>query len=238
VRLHPARRISLSQLVVDQLLEQIRDGTIKPGDRLPGEFELMRMLNVGRSSVREGLRALIALGLVETKPGRGAIVAAGSTNPLGRLGPEMRSIQQLQKSTLLNLLEVRESLEGQAAQLAAERATAMVAIDYHAVECEKLLSEGRSAVRANIDFHLAIAKATHNNLLVEALRHLSGQVREFRERMAREVPGISNQDLTEHRVILETIRNRDGMEARRLMIEHIRGFAARVRRVGESEISG
>lgn len=62
----------LSQAVLEQLLARIRDGSIRAGDGLPGEYELMRMLKVGRSSIREVLRGLITMGLVETRPGRGA----------------------------------------------------------------------------------------------------------------------------------------------------------------------
>ena len=67
--LKQVQRIPLSQIVLDQLLEQIRKGTLRPGDLLPPEPELMRMLNVGRSSVREAVRGLITLGLVEARPG-------------------------------------------------------------------------------------------------------------------------------------------------------------------------
>jgi DNA-binding FadR family transcriptional regulator len=82
VVLKPATRVPLSQVVLDQVLAQIRDGSLRPGDRLPSEYELMRMLGVGRSSVREALRGLISLGLVDTRPGRGAVVLSRASSPL------------------------------------------------------------------------------------------------------------------------------------------------------------
>src|SRR5262249_28775398 len=108
LHLEQARRRSLSDTVMDQLLSQLRNGSIRPGDRLPGEHELMRMLGVGRSSVREALRALITLGLVETRPGRGPVVVARSPNPLAGLGRGADVADALQKSAVLDLLEVRE----------------------------------------------------------------------------------------------------------------------------------
>src|SRR6516162_9215081 len=117
----PARREAVSQIVLDQLLAEIREGSLKPGDRLPTESELTRMFEVGRSSIREALRGLITLGLIETKPGRGAIVRHGAESPLARVGFRV-SVEQLNTRALLDLLEVREALEGQAAEYAARRA--------------------------------------------------------------------------------------------------------------------
>lgn len=231
VRLKPTQRVSLSQMVLDQLLSRIRDGSIRPGDRLPGEYALMRQLKVGRSSVREALRGLITLGLVETKAGRGAIVVARASSPFSYLHPQDECIAHLQKWAVLDLLEVRESLEGQAAQLAAERATPaeVAAIGRQALEVEKQIAEGRTYFRANCEFHLAIAQASHNSVLAESLRHLLREVRAYRERLMREIVEISERDMTEHRAILEAIRRHEPVGARRAMVKHLRNFAKLVR---------
>ena len=233
-------RIPLSQAVLDQLIAYIKSGAIKPGDRLPGEYELMRRLGVGRSSVREALRGLITLGLVETKPGRGAIVLAGIPNPLAHLQARGLSIEQLQKLAILDLLEVRESLEGQAAQLAAARATPpeMAAISRCALEVERQVAEGRTYFRANFAFHFAIARASHNSVLAESVRHLVGEIRAYRERLMREVPQMPERDVTEHRAILKAIQDHDPDRARRLMIKHLRSFAAVVRSLDAASVRG
>lgn len=231
MRLKPTQRVSLSQMVLDQLLSRIRDGSIRPGDRLPGEYVLMRQLNVGRSSVREALRGLITLGLVETKPGRGAIVLARLSSPLSYLHPRDESIAHLQKWAVLDLLEVRESLEGQAAGLAAERARPadVIAIERSALEVEKRIAKGYTYFRANVDFHLAIARASHNSVLAESLRHLLREVRAYRERLMREIVGIAERDMAEHRAILEAIRRHNPAGARRAMVKHLQNFAKLVR---------
>ena len=231
MRLEPPRRVSLSQAVLDQLLARIRDGSIRAGERLPGEYELMRMLKVGRSSVREALRGLITMGLVETKPGRGAIVVARAPNPLAHLAAHGQSIEHLQKWAILDLLEVRESLEGQAAELAAERATPqdLSAIQRHLLEVEKEIAEARTYFRSNTNFHLAVARASRNSVLAESVRHLVGQVRAYRERLMRELRDMPERDVAEHRAVLEAIRRHKPEQARRAMVRHIRSFAQIVR---------
>jgi GntR family transcriptional repressor for pyruvate dehydrogenase complex len=234
VVLKPASRMPLSQVVLDQVLAQIRDGSFRPGDRLPSEHELMRMLSVGRSSIREALRGLISLGLVETRPGRGAIVLSRVSSPFAHLQTQGLSIERVQRSALLDLLEVRESLEGQAAELAARRATAedLRHIEQQAADIQKQIAAGRIYSRANVQFHLAIAHASHNNVLRESLSHLLGQLREFRERTIREIPQMSRRDVAEHRAIVEAIRARRPGQARRAVVQHIRRYAAMVKRLG------
>ncbi len=233
--LEPAERRSLSQMVLDQILAQIREGAIRPGDRIPGEFELMKLLKVGRSSVREAMRGLVTLGLVETRPGRGAIVAARAANPLEHLGMRSRSSRVVQKYALLDLLDVREGLEGQAAGLAALRATPedLAAMERHVAAMDKQIKQGRTYFRSNVEFHLAVARSSHNGLLVESAENLLGQVRAYRERLMREIPDMPERDVKEHRAILEAVKAGNAERARRAMVTHIRTFAGLVRRAGD-----
>jgi GntR family transcriptional repressor for pyruvate dehydrogenase complex len=226
----PTQRVPLSQKVLDQLLSRIRDGSIRPGDRLPGEYELMRQLDVGRSSVREALRGLITLGLVETKAGRGAVVLEQPRAPLRALKSLRQSIGHLQKSAVLDLLEVRESLEGRAATLAAQRATPtdVAAIVQAAEEVERCIARGVTYFRANMEFHVAVARASHNSTLAESLRYLLREVRGYRERLMREIIGMADRDMAEHREIVEAIRQGKAAGARRAMMKHLRSFAALV----------
>jgi GntR family transcriptional repressor for pyruvate dehydrogenase complex len=235
VVLKPATRMPLSQVVLDQVLAQIRAGSLRPGDRLPSEHELMRMLSVGRSSVREALRGLISLGLVDTRPGRGAIVLSRVSSPMAHLQTQGLSIERVQRSALLDLLEVREGLEAQAAELAARRATSedLAHIQARAAELEKQIAAGRIYSSSNVQFHLAIARASHNNVLRESLGHLLIQLREFRERTVREIPQMSGRDIIEHRAIVEAIRRRRPAVARRAAVGHIRRYAAMVKALGD-----
>jgi GntR family transcriptional repressor for pyruvate dehydrogenase complex len=118
--------------------------------------------------------------------------------------------------------------------LAARRATAedLVHLQARAVELEKQIAAGRIYSRSNVQFHLAIARASHNNVLRESLGYLLGQLREFRERTVREIPQMSERDVVEHRAIVEAIRRRRPAAARRAAVEHIRRYAAMVKELG------
>jgi GntR family transcriptional repressor for pyruvate dehydrogenase complex len=231
LQLERAHRHSLSETVLEQLLAQLRNGSIRPGDRLPGEHELMGMLGVGRSSVREALRSLITLGLVETRPGRGAVIVARSPNPLAHLGSGADIADALQKWAVLDLLEVRESLEGQAAALAAERATPLdlVTIERHALEIERRVEGSLTYFRENAALHTAIARASHNTILAESVQQLVVQVRVYRERLMQEIQGMPSGDVTEHRAVVAAIKDGDPERARAAMVAHIRRFAELVR---------
>jgi GntR family transcriptional repressor for pyruvate dehydrogenase complex len=225
-RFRPARREAVSQIILDQLLGEIRSAKLRPGDRLPTESELMGLFEVGRSSVREALRGLITLGLIETKPGRGAIVAHGAESPLARIGLGV-TLEQLNTRALLDLLEVREALEGQAAAYAARRATAAEVkglLLLHAA-VERDVRQGRTYFRTNAALHTAIARAARNSVLAESIRLLAGQVRGYRERLMRELPSMPKNDLVEHRAIIEAIAAGAPDKAREAMVTHIRSFS-------------
>ncbi|MBM3524315.1 MAG: FadR family transcriptional regulator [Alphaproteobacteria bacterium] len=225
--LAPPRRTPLAAMVFDQLLAQIEHGKLRPGDRLPPELELTRILEVGRSSVREALHGLIALGLIETKPGRGAVVVGSAPHPFAGLARMRKVATRMQASALSDLLEVRESLEGKAAHLAAQRASdADIALIERAAGAIDRRPAGRAAYfKANVAFHVAIARASHNRALERAITLVIGQVRSFRERLIDEVEAATAGDEREHRAIVSAIRERNPRRAERAAIDHVRTFA-------------
>ncbi len=119
--MNAVNKVSRSSTIVHRLEELILDGTLKPGDRLPSERQLSDRLNASRPLIREAMKELRGRGVIETQHGRGSFVKGmldqvDAHNSLTRL---YNSHPRL----LFDLLEVRERLEGQAAQMAAERAT-------------------------------------------------------------------------------------------------------------------
>jgi GntR family transcriptional repressor for pyruvate dehydrogenase complex len=212
--------------VLDQILAEIREGRIKPGERLPSERVLMEAFAVGRSTVREALQGLVTLGLVSNRQGRGAIVTIQAASPLALLRRNI-DLEQLKKRALLDLLEVREALEGKAAEFAARRATAddiaNLERQHEAVERDVVLE--RSYFRANALFHKAVATAAHNPVLAESIKLLIGQVKDYRERLMREIALMPHRDVREHLAILTAIRRRDAGRARDAMVAHIRSFS-------------
>jgi len=177
------------------------------------------MIGVGRSSVREAVRALSFMGVIESKPGRGAIVVTRIDNPV----PPKDAAFALHSSAMRELYETREFLEGGTAALATERATPadFAAIEQAAQSVARRFEAGQSAFRQNTDFHLAIARAAHNNVLLESLRRLLSQIQDFRQQVTDSVPDLPRRDVKEHRAILEAIRAGKRLRAQALMADHI-----------------
>lgn len=228
-RFRPAARVPLSQIVFDLTMTEIREGRLRPGDRLPTELELGQMFKVSRSSVREALRGLVTLGIIETRPGRGAVVAAKAQVPTTSL-PRHADLDNLDRQALLDLLEVREALETKAAMLAVERATeediATLRRLHKAVVSD--VEAGRSYFKTNAAFHRAIAEAAHNPLLAETIAQVGGQVRTYRERLMREITFMPQQDVREHGAIVQAIAARRRDRAVEAVVSHLRSFAALV----------
>ncbi|GAB3213190.1 FadR/GntR family transcriptional regulator [Marinactinospora thermotolerans] len=158
------RRTGLVDQVISQLRTQIDSGEWTVGDRIPTETELSEQLEVGRNTVREAVRALAHAGLLEIRQGAGTFVRASS-----ELGGALR--RRLERSRLLENLEVRRALELEAARLAALRHT-----EDDIAEIEAALAQRDTAwaqrdmaafVEADFSFHRAVVKATHNSLLIE-----------------------------------------------------------------------
>jgi GntR family transcriptional repressor for pyruvate dehydrogenase complex len=150
--------------VVAQVLALLRSGSRRPGDLLPPEPELMRLTGVGRSTVREAIRTLETLQLVEVRQGRGTVVA-------GRPGDDLDDPHMLlfvsDHRALLDVIEARRAIEPMIARLAAQRATpADVARLGRALATIKaILTRDLPPTawrEAHLEFHAALAHATHN----------------------------------------------------------------------------
>ncbi|APW38924.1 hypothetical protein RD110_18345 [Rhodoferax koreense] len=166
----PVRVKSQPQRVVDGVSERIHGGALKPGDRVPAEPALMREFGVSRTVVREAMSRLQASGLVETRQGVGTFVlATPMASPLLSVGP--RDIQVRQK---LAMLELRISLESEAASLAAaRRADAHLAAMRAALDTfDAQRRAGGSTTEADFQFHVQIAAATGNEYFQEVLQSL------------------------------------------------------------------
>jgi GntR family transcriptional repressor for pyruvate dehydrogenase complex len=213
------KRRSLYQDIVGQVQEMIRDGVLKPGDRLPPERDLAERLQVSRSSLREAMRALELQGLLVSRPGAGTYVSAESLNTLVSI---IASSHGETRDVKADIFEVRHLLEPQIAGLAADRATGddierMVgALE----EQEQQLAGGGTGVEGDTAFHFALAQATHNWALVRVITTISDVLRQSRDQSL-QTPGRPQRSLASHRQILETIRRRDSAGAEAAMRYHI-----------------
>jgi DNA-binding FadR family transcriptional regulator len=172
--LTPLRRSPLVELAVGQLHQQLMSGQWPVGSRLPAETELAEQMGVGRSTLREAVRALAHAGLLETRQGSGTFVLSLAADV--SWGPRLR------RAALLEVYEVREALEVQAARLAAVRRTAPDVAALHASlaarDRARELGEAGSFVRTDLAFHRTVVAASHNHLLADMFDSFAVVLRE------------------------------------------------------------
>ena len=216
-------RATVSDAIVDQLRGLVAQGVLIPGDRLPSERELCKRFGVGRTSVREALRPLITMGLLEGRMGSGTFVAAES-------GQFQKSLQWGLLSDLHSqedLVETRHMLETNAACWAAERAGEdnLAAIRMKLRGMEENLRHPTIFQNFDADFHFEIARATQNRMLYRLINVIRGQIQTWiGERLAltpdrSEI--LARTSLAQHRKIFTAIEAKDGPAARAAMDRHI-----------------
>ena len=232
--LRPSR--NLTEEIIERIANEIRSGRLEPGSKLPTEQKLMHALRVSRTVVREAVAALRAEGLVTTRQGSGAFVAADARRTAFRIDPDgLSSI-----SDVLNVMELRVAVEVESAWLAAERAKSwqIAAIMRALADIDAAIDCGDSAVNEDFAFHRAIAEATTNPQFSLFLAFLGQHViprHSIRTSLA--TPAEQHAYLAriqkEHRRIAEAIRTRDANEARRAMRAHLVKSLERYRQLAE-----
>ncbi|HYG57867.1 MAG TPA: FadR/GntR family transcriptional regulator [Symbiobacteriaceae bacterium] len=219
------------QQIVEQISRMIREGVLRPGDRLPPERQLAEEFGVSRAAVREALSALGLMGLVEVRQGEGTFVRVSQeslVNPLA-LMLTMENDQLLE----LELLEIRAALEAEAARLAALRwEPEDMAVMESAMEViAKSVTSDEKGAAADWAFHRAIATASGNGLLLRIMTTLTDNMMEalhrYRERLMRH-PGMDRVLVEEHQNILDAIRSRDPERAYDRMRYHIERTKAKL----------
>jgi DNA-binding FadR family transcriptional regulator len=203
--------------VMADLEEALLAGRLRPGDRLPPERELAARYRISRPVIREVLRELVAKGLVEVSPGRGAFVLRpGLAQGAAPLEAQLRR----QGATVRDVTEARLMLECEAAELAARRADSddVLALERMLDQLER--AETRvDRIRRDLAFHMTIASATHNPVIktmLAAIARLSVEV------MVGNLEDIETRRTTDqyHREAVQAIRARDPGSARRAIRSH------------------
>ena len=211
----------LYEQIVQQIQDSIEKGVLKPGDQLPAERELALQFGVSRTAVREAVKALREKGLVEAFPGRGTFITSGTSSSI-RLTLD-RMIKTGQADGTLHLVEVREILEPEIAALAATRAAEASLVEMR--EAVGIMDNAKhdpdAFIEADLDFHLALAEAAGNPLILSLIDSIVGVLREQRLSIFK-VDGGPERGQYHHKRILEAIENRDPGGARAAMRAHLR----------------
>ncbi len=217
--LKPIKKESVRGQVFWQLRDQILRRTWPPGSKLPSENELSRTMGVSRVSIREGIQHLVSLGILETRHGEGTFVRelTGGQVPFNALIP----LLVLDDIDILHVLEYRRIVEKGAAALAAERATDRDLAEMEAVygQMVQLRDDVAEFARADLEFHLVLAKATGNPVIIKVNNVLRSILEVSMENI---VSTLGMEDgLHYHRLIIDAIRVRDAEAAESIMQEHV-----------------
>lgn len=228
-RYEPLARTPLPDVIAEQLLAEIDSGALRPGDQLPSEPELARQFQVGRSSLREAIRKLHTLGVVEVVRGRGTFVRH-RTEP--EPTPQFARWSATQGPAIAEVLEVRIGLELAASGLACVRAT-QADIDAMAARCrehEAARRKGDLDVLVGTDelVHESLIRAAHNDLLLQMYLALVPQMAEFRVHTL--ALGRADERFDpDHRAMLAALVKRDAAGVRRAVVHHIGALYGEVR---------
>nr|WP_272917052.1 FadR/GntR family transcriptional regulator [Pontibacillus yanchengensis] len=209
--------------VADSLLEMLQKGELKPGDKLDSVEQLAKNFSVGRSAVREALSALRATGILEMRQGEGTFVK--------QFDPTKFSIPVsvafiMKRKDIKELMDVRKILEVGAVSTAAleYKEEDLLPIQAALDDMRNANDNGELGEKADLDFHLAIAQATHNQMLVNLMNSVSEIMMEAM-REARKLWFDSEKRtcklLEEHKLIYEAIENRDPDKAQERMLFHL-----------------
>ena len=227
IRLAPMRVPKASDVLADELRERIFRGDFAEGIALPAERDLVEQTGLSRATVREALRILEAQSLVRVKAGRagGAIVKQPGKESLASTVTMLIRGRDIRMSTLL---ETREAIEPACAELAARHRTTQ---DLNALETANAILSAENVgletfLKANIDWHLGVAAATHNELLTGVMLALSRAIYASTENeQAVDVP-VRRETAKAHRAVTDAIRAQDEAAALRRMTRHVAAATA------------
>ncbi len=216
-----------NQRIFEQIIAKIGglviEGKLKSGDQLPSERDISEMMGVHRHSVREALKVLEYMGVLESKAGQGTVI----TNPCQEIlvSRILRASKFCPKNFLFELIELRQALEPVMCRLAAERATEKDLHDMEeAVDDLKMeIEKGEYGISADERLHIAIAKATYNDTFLRMTEPIMKVISEYRIRSLKK-PGRRSATYIEHREIYFAIKNCRPKQAELAMQKHLKNI--------------
>jgi GntR family transcriptional regulator, transcriptional repressor for pyruvate dehydrogenase complex len=226
----PVRKVRTHEQVLAQIEQKILDGDLRVGERLPSERELAEALGVSRASIREALRALEVMGIIESRIGSGresgSFISGKSNAALGNL---LRLHMALAQISLADLVDIRSELEQSNARRAALQRT-----DEDLSHLRSVLESMRSASlryeefnKLDTEFHVSIAQASKNALATDLMQALRDAVRHKMTTVFANLADwrpVADQLIREHEQVVSAIADRQPDIAAKLVGEHIERF--------------
>lgn len=205
----------LGEIASEKIIKLIVDNNLKIGDKLPNEYELADKLGVGRSTIREAIKALVSRNILEIKRGSGTFIKCGvADDPLGLIFVKDKL------KLAVDLLEIRFMIEPKIASLAAQNATQedIKEISKLCDEVEELILKGVPHIQKDIEFHTAIARSSKNLVTTNLVPIINKSISVFIDVTNTQ---LKNETIETHRDILNAIKNKNANEAHDAMLLHL-----------------
>jgi DNA-binding FadR family transcriptional regulator len=205
--------------IVDQIIHSILSGKIRTGDQLPPEPELAQQFGVSRTVVREAIKALSLVGLVDVSPGRGTFV---TQPPIETIASSLQLMFKLENHSFDDLLFARHILEVPIARLAAENAKPenAKALEANLRGMEGSLNNPEAFIKYDTSFHAELARATQNAVLGILVQPVMMMLLATRQALVR-VPDMAERALAFHKRIYQAVLNKDSDTAEKSMRDHL-----------------
>jgi len=221
--------IRLYESVMEQIMNLLKNKELKPGDQLPPERELAEKFSISRGSLREAFRVLESRGLIKSKPGGGRFIRELKKDTI--INAE-NIILSLEKSSILELLEAREMFEVKIAEVAAQRA---IQEDIELIK--KSLSNAKKEeklddkeMKRDTEFHIAVARASHNFVFINILKLHLDLLRETRGKTW-QISGRKKEQQQEHQNIFKAIKEHNSKKASETMLKHLIGVRKAIMKI-------
>lgn len=205
------RKQTMPEEIVKGILVMIQQGELRPGDQLPSESELMERMNISRSSLREALKALSIMNVINVHPGRRTTITS--------LAPELlmehlEFVVSLEDDTLLLLFDTRKLIEVGCASMAAERIT-----DEEILKLNEIIKKD-NFYDMDVELHQQIVEITKNPIIKRIYASIAKLGQMSRMRTAN-LPGVREQSQKDHALIVKAITSRNSEAARMAMLKHL-----------------
>lgn len=217
------RTEKVSELIAQQIKSGIINGTLKPGERLPSERELVERFEASRNSVREAIKILEVSGLLLIKRGSGIFVTDGKSRSVS---DSLLSMLNMGSVSINDLTQARIVFEPGTARLACENIQAddFMKLEENISQSSEIVGLGHEAVALNVKFHVLVVEAAHNAIVSLTMRTLLDVVKEASLKIVTSThqgfPGSGNA-IKHHMKILNAFRQRDSQKAYNIMLAHI-----------------
>ena len=217
----PIQKNKVYEDISTQIKQQIEDGTWKEGERIQGEIELAKEFQVGRSSIREAIKSLQVLGILEARTGQGTYIAP---NALQRINDNRLMEMMSNEHYYDEILQCRLILESQAAYLAAKQCTdiAYLQKNYEEMVEDTLQGRDEESEKKGHEFHAYIVKMLHNDVLMALYNSLVQMVLEEREEFEKdsELEEVLSYH-REHGELIQALKDHDAERARKIVEYHL-----------------